>query len=132
MPTRSRLIRLRAIKSSQAVTNVAGTRFQDYLPKIRDYFTIDLLFSYEFRFAPAAAPARDSKEGKANGMAMGRPFGTDGSRRFFDGLKLSCGIENVTNARPAFIANSPDGSNTDASIYDPYQRQYYFVVTKKF
>ena len=121
-----------AIKSSQAVINVAGTRFQDYLPKIRDYFTIDLLFSYEFRFAPAAAPAKDSKEGKGNGKATEKMSGADGPLRFFDGLKLSCGIENVTNARPAFIANSPDGSNTDASIYDPYQRQYYFVVTKKF
>ena len=33
---------------------------------------------------------------------------------------------------PSLIEDSPDSSNTDASIYDPYQRQYYFVITKKF
>ncbi len=112
-----------AILASQEVTNVTATRFQDYLSKIRDYFTVDLLLSYEFHSVPTAASVAKTNEGV---------FGADGPRRFLDGLKLSCGIENLTNARPPFIANSPDGSNTDASIYDPYQRQYYFVVTKKF
>ena len=121
-----------SILASQAVTNTAGTRLQDHLPKIRDYFTIDLLFSYEFHLAPGAAPVTASKEGKDGGNTAAKVFGTDSPLRFFDGVKLSCGIENVTNARPAFIKESEDGSNTDASIYDPYQRQYYFVVTKKF
>ena len=115
-----------SIKASQQATNAAGTRFVDYLPKIRDYFTIDLLFSYEFRAVPAP------QEGKGGGTTSENVFGEDVPRRLLDGLKLSFGIENVTNARPAFISQSPDLSNTDASIYDPYQRQYYFVVTKKF
>ena len=118
-----------SIKASQAVTNTAGTRFEDHLPKIRDYFTIDLLFSYKFHLTATAVPPKDGKDG---GTASRKAFGTDAPTRFLDGLKLSFGIENVTNARPAFIKDSPDGSNTDASIYDPYQRQYYFVVTKKF
>ena len=49
-----------------------------------------------------------------------------------DGLKLTFGINNVTNARPPFIGTSADSDNTDAAIYDPYQRYYYFVISKKF
>ena len=114
----------------------------DHLPTIRDYYTIDLLFAYEFHYTPPSAPAPAPKEGKdgkggGGGKAMvgpssSAPLGTDSPLRFLDGLKLSFGIENVTNARPPLIVDSPDSSNTDASIYDPYQRQYYFVVTKKF
>ena len=121
-----------SIKASQQVTNTNGTRFLNHLPKIRDYFTIDLLFSYEFRSIPTAAPATASREGKGGGTVPPKAFGANWTWRFLDGLKVSCGIENVTNARPAFISQSLDASNTDASIYDPYQRQYYFVVTKKF
>ena len=115
---------------------------QDYLPKIRDYYTIDLLFSYEFHYTPPVAPAPAPKEGKDGkgggegkamvGKSQAPMLGTDSPLRFLDGLKLSFGIENVTNARPPLIENSPDSSNTDAAIYDPYQRQYYFVITKKF
>ena len=115
-----------SIKASQQATNAAGTRFVDYLPKIRDYFTIDLLFSYEFRSVPAP------KEDKGDGPTPEKGFGAGVPGRFLAGLKLSFGIENVTNARPPFISQSPDSSNTDASIYDPYQRQYDFVITKKF
>ena len=121
---------------------------QDYLSKIRDYYTIDLLFSYEF-LAPTApdAPAPAPKDGKDKGKNVAYNSGKDMTKetqtsqemakrmdlaRYLDGLKLSFGIENVTNARPPLIEDSPDSSNTDASIYDPYQRQYYFVVSKKF
>ena len=128
-----------SIKASQAITNTSGSRYEDYLPKIRDYFTIDLSFSYEFHFAPTLAPATSPMKdkssnsyGAADDKTSEKVFESDGPLRFLDGLKLSFGIENVTNARPAFIKDSPDGSNTDASIYDPYQRQYYFVVTKRF
>ena len=113
----------------------------DHLPLIRDYYTIDLLFAYEFHYTPPSAPApapKDAKDGKGGGgkamvgQSSSAPLGTDSPLRFLDGLKLSFGIENVTNARPPFIAASPDSTNTDAAIYDPYQRQYYFVITKKF
>ena len=104
------------------------------LPKIRDYYTIDLLFSYEYHFNPVYVPTpppRDGKDGSQTTTMTAVP-GTDSPLRSFDGLKLSFGIQNVTSARPPLINGSPDASNTDASIYDPYQRQYYFVVTKKF
>ncbi len=110
---------------------------QDYLPKIRDYYTIDLLFSYEFGLnkpvdEPAPAPA--PKDGKGGGKEVVSHEEAKKMMSFhlLDGLKLSFGINNVTNARPPLIENSPDSTNTDASIYDPYQRRYYFVVTKKF
>ena len=127
-----------------------------HLPKIRDYYTIDLLFSYEFGLpvspdAPAPAPApKDGKDGGKNvaynsgkDMTKEAPMSREMAKhinilRYLDGLKLSFGIDNVTNARPAQIGSldnfdsGPDATNTDASIYDPYQRRYYFVVSKKF
>ena len=115
------------------------------LPKIRDYFTVDLLFSYEFglnRPAPDAPPApkdgkdrvvsgKDGKDGKtvATSQQMAKSMFTT---RLLDGLKISFGIDDVNNARPPFIAGSGDATNTDASLYDPYQRRYYIVVSKKF
>ena len=123
-----------------------------HLPKIRDYYTIDLLFSYEFLPPPPAdapVPAgkdakdhvtsgKDGKDGKttvATSQDMAKSMFT---ARLLDGLKFSFGIDNVTNARPAQIGQAdqfdsgPDSTNTDASIYDPYQRRYYFVISKKF
>ena len=52
--------------------------------------------------------------------------------RLLDGLSLGFGINNVTNARPPQIQGSPDSTNTDAALYDPYQRLYYFTLEKKF
>ena len=95
-----------------------------------------MLFSYEFGLnkptdeAPMPAP-KDAKDGGKQVVSK------DVAKKmmsfhWLDGLKLSFGINNVTNARPPLINNSPDSTNTDAAIYDPYQRRYYFVVTKKF
>ena len=119
------------------------------LPIIRDYYTIDLLVSYEFGLNNPApdAPVPAPKDGKDKGKNVAYNTGKDMTKeapmsrdmakhvsilRYLDGLKLSFGIDNVTNARPAQIENSPDSSNTDASIYDPLQRRYYFIVSKKF
>ena len=107
------------------------------LNKIRDYYTIDLLFSYEFGLnkptdEPAPAPmSKDAKDGGKQVVSHQEAKKMMGFH-LLDGLKLSFGINNVTNARPPLIIGSPDSTNTDASIYDPYQRRYYFVVTKKF
>ncbi len=113
--------------------NQDRTRFN----KLRDYYTIDLLFSYEFGLnkpvdeAPAPPAPKDGKDGGKQ-VVSHEEAKKMMSFHLLDGLKLSFGIQNVTNARPPLIVNSPDSSNTDAAIYDPYQRQYYFVVTKKF
>ena len=126
-----------------------------HLPKIRDYYTIDVLASYEFGLntPPPDAPAPAPKDGKDKGKNVAYNSGKDMTKeapmsreeakhvsiyRYLDGLKLSFGIDNVTNARPVKIGSlsqfdsGPDATNTDASIYDPYQRRYYFVVSKKF
>ena len=109
------------------------------LPKIRDYYTIDLLFSYEFNYHPPDAPVPAPKEGK-DGKGGGKEVASNSktmaesmlSLKLLDGLKVAFGIDNVTNARPPFIAGSGDATNTDASLYDPYQRSYYITVSKKF
>ncbi len=113
------------------------------LPKIRDYFTINMTASYEFGLnkPTPGAPATASKEGK-DGKGGGDMSKESGSSKevakkmmalnLLDGLKVTFGVNNVTNARPAQILLSPDFDNTDASIYDPFQRYYYIVVSKKF
>ena len=132
-------------KSSQ-VEAALGT---SSLPKIRDYYTIDLLVSYEFGLGSPApdAPVPAPKDGKDRGKNVAYNTGKDMTKeapmsrdmakhvsilRYLDGLKLSFGIDNLTNARPAQIEASPDSSNTDGSIYDQLQRRYYFIVSKKF
>jgi iron complex outermembrane receptor protein len=113
------------------------TQFEGNLPKIRDYFDINVTLSYEFGLgkpvgvAPntsgdgkdAKQKAADDRERLAQQMAHIRLLG---------GVKVSLGVNNVTNGKPASIPDAPDASNTDAAIYDPFQRYYYFVISKKF
>jgi iron complex outermembrane receptor protein len=111
------------------------------LPKIRDYYTINMTLSYEFGLNkpnPAAAPApapKDGKDAKGGGkevVSSQQMAKQMTSFKLLDGLKMTFGVNNVTNGKPPLIALSPDFDNTDASIYDPYQRYFYFVVSKKF
>jgi iron complex outermembrane receptor protein len=112
------------------------------LPKIRDYYTINMTLSYEFGLNKPnpAAPAPAPKEGKdAKGGGDGKEVASSQqmakqmtSFKLLDGLKMTFGVNNITNGKPPLIAASPDFDNTDASIYDPYQRYFYFVVSKKF
>jgi iron complex outermembrane receptor protein len=109
------------------------------LPKIRDYFTIDMTLSYEFGLnkpnpaVPAPAPApKDAKGGGKEVVSSQQMAKQMTSFKLLDGLKVTFGVNNITNGKPPLIALSPDFDNTDASIYDPYQRYFYFVVSKKF
>ncbi len=111
------------------------------LAKIRDYYTIDLTASYEFglnkKTPGAVTPApKDAKDGKGGGgkemVATPQTAKQMMGIKLLDGLKFTFGINNVTNARPPFVYVSPDSDNTDAAIYDPYQRYFYFVLSKKF
>lgn len=107
------------------------------LPKIRDYFDIDMTVSYEFGLnkpktdAPMPAP-KDGKDGGKTVMTSKDTAKKMMSLNLLDGLKLTFGVNNITNARPPKINASPDSSNSDVAIYDPFQRYYYFVVSKKF
>ena len=120
------------------ISTYRGPDKDGYLPKIRDYYTIDLLFAYTFGLnKPDAPPApmptpKDGKDGGKQVVSKEVAKKMMTSPRWLDGLSLGFGITNVTNARPPFIANSPDSTNTDAALYDPYQRLYYFTIEKKF
>jgi iron complex outermembrane recepter protein len=50
--------------------------------------------------------------------------------RWYDGLTLSVGCNNLFNHQPPFISGA--NGNTDLSFYDPYGRLVYFRVSKKF
>jgi iron complex outermembrane receptor protein len=110
------------------------------LPKIRDYYEIDVTLNYEFGLNkpvagtanPAPAEGKDGKGGGAETASSQQMTKKMTTLKLLDGVKVTFGINNVTNAKPATIYVSPDSTNTDASIYDPFQRYYYFVVTKKF
>ena len=107
------------------------------LPKIRDYFTVDSTISYEFglKKPEPTAPMPAPKDGKDGGKSVVTSKDTAKKMmaiNLLDGLKLTFGVNNITNARPSQVLLSPDSTNTDASIYDPFQRYYYFVVSKKF
>jgi iron complex outermembrane receptor protein len=109
------------------------------LPKIRDYYIINMTATYEFGLnkpnpmAPAPAPApKDAKGGGKEVVSSQQMAKQMTSFKLLDGLKLTFGVNNITNNKPPFTAISPDFDNTDASIYDPYQRYFYFVVSKKF
>ncbi len=115
-----------------------GPAKDGYNPKIRDYYTVDLLFAYTFGMnkpeaAPMPAPApKDGKDGGKQVVSKEVAKKMATSPMWLDGLSLGFGINNVTNARPPRIVDSPDATNTDAALYDPYQRLYYFTVEKKF
>ena len=111
------------------------------LPKIRDYYDIDMTINYEFglnKATPGAvAPSpKDGKDGKGGGD-ISKDTSKEIAKKMMainllDGLKITFGVNNITNARPPLIALSPDSDNTDTAIYDPFQRYFYFVISKKF
>jgi iron complex outermembrane receptor protein len=54
----------------------------------------------------------------------------DSHFRWYDGLTLTVGCNNVFNHQPPFVSGG--NSATDLSVYDPYGRMVYFQVSKKF
>ncbi len=120
------------------ISTYRGPAKDGYLPKIRDYYTVNLLFAYTFGLNKPAAPApvapapKDGKDGGKQVVSKQVAKQMSSFPNLLDGLSLGFGINNVTNARPPFIADSPDATNTDAGLYDPYQRLYYFTIEKKF
>jgi iron complex outermembrane receptor protein len=116
------------------------TEFEGNLPKIRDYYDIDMTLSYEFGLkkpvpAVPAAPA-EGKDAKGGDKEVASNSGQIAKQitgcRLLDGVKVTLGVNNVTNAKPVSLPDSPDSTNTDAALYDPFQRYYYVVVSKKF
>lgn len=73
--------------------------------KVPDYYTIDMQVAYE--------------------------FGRKGGRKWYDGLRLAMGVNNITDEQPPFIASGLE-DNTDKSTYDILGRFVYFEVSKRF
>jgi iron complex outermembrane receptor protein len=135
---------LNSSAGGEDITTYQGVTKDGYFPEIRDYYTIDLLFSYEFGLKKPAAEAMappSPKEGKDAKGGDDKAVAATSSKaevhemlikRFLDGFKISFGINNVTNAKPPLVIGSTEDTNTDAALYDPYQRYYYVTVEKKF
>ena len=60
------------------------------LPKIRDYYTIDLLLSYEFNYHPPDAPAPAPKEGKDGKGGGGKEVASSKEERRMKCSRSSC------------------------------------------
>jgi hypothetical protein len=99
-----------------------------------------MTLSYEFGLkkpvpAVPAAPA-EGKDVKGGDKEVASNSGQIAKQitgcRMLDGVKVTLGVNNVTNAKPVSLPDSPDSTNTDAALYDPFQRYYYVVVSKKF
>ena len=75
--------------------------------RINDYYTVDLQLSYEFG------------KGKTEG------------RRWYDGTRLTAGVNNVADASVPLIPDAVE-DNTDKNNYDILGRFIYFEFSKKF
>ena len=73
-----------------------------------------------------AAEAYDSVD-----IGIGFKFG-DNSPRFLRGLKVSVGVENLTNSKPAVLPDTFSESNADIATYDPVGRRYLVKADFKF
>jgi hypothetical protein len=75
--------------------------------RVNDYYTVDLQLSYEFG------------KGKIEG------------RKWYDGTRLTAGVNNVADASVPLIPDSQE-DNTDKNNYDLVGRFIYFEFSKKF
>ncbi len=73
---------------------------------VEDWFSIDMQLSYE--------------------LGKGKPL-----RDWYDGTKVTVGVNNVTDEAPPLISSSSE-DNTDKASYDIIGRFVYFEVSKKF
>jgi hypothetical protein len=106
---------------------------------ISDYYRIDMTMSYEWGKAGtpgfpwsthSPSDPKDPKDDKD--MASGKEsLASVTPNDWFDGLRLTVGVNNVTDEQPVFIGSSSE-DNTDKSNYDIIGRFFFFQVDKKF
>ena len=100
-----------------------------YNRKSREYLTLDLQASYEFK-RPAAAPgySKDAKGARTQVAA-------DNSGTFFQrllwGTKLRAGVNNIADTPPPFDAGAFN-DNYDTNTYSIRNRFWYVGINKKF
>ncbi len=91
---------------------------------VPDFFQVDARLSYSFsRSATATTVAGDGKGAPRRAPVVSQA-------RWYDGVTLTVGCNNVFNQQPPFIILA--NSNTDLSTYDPFGRLVYFEVSKRF
>ena len=99
---------------------------------IRDYFTVDMRLSYEFKAKPrpSQVAAKDAKDYKGGKSVAQSPMPSIFTKPWYDGITLTFGVNNVNDRRPPYVNGAND--NTETNIYDPYGRTYYFEASKRF
>jgi hypothetical protein len=102
--------------------------FVDRAPEIRDYFKIDLLFTYQFGLSAPQAPAHKESKSSPNKNAIAQVVGP----HWYTGTTLGFGINNVNNSKPPRYNDGVFADHTDATLFDPYQRYFYVTAQKTF
>ncbi len=97
----------------------------------REYITLDLQASYEFK-KPKPAEAGFSKDSKGvRTQVAAAAVGGSFLQRMLWGTKIKVGINNVFDTPPPFDAGSFN-DNYDTSTYSIRNRYYYIGINKKF
>lgn len=107
--------------------------------KVREYTTLDLRVSYEFKGPePVAANNRVSASYGKDGKEIAAPAGTYGKPSFWSkllgGTSIQAGINNVFDTEPPFAAGAAANQVTtyDTSLYDIRDRVWYVSLRKVF
>ena len=104
--------------------------------KVREYTTLDLRVSYEFkRPEPIAANNNVTAAYAKDGKEAAAPAGTYGKPSFWSkllgGTTIQAGIINVFDTEPPFAAGAQD-TTYDTSLYDIRDRVWYVSLRKVF
>ncbi len=96
----------------------------------REYITLDLQASYEFK-KPATAAATYAKDGKGVRTEVAQTTGGSFFQKLLWGTKIKVGVNNVFDTPPPFDA-AAFNDNYDTSTYTIRNRYYYIGLNKKF
>ncbi len=96
----------------------------------REYITLDLQASYEFKKPARAAPVT-SKDGKGVRTEVAQTNGGSFWQRLLWGSRIKVGVNNVFDTPPPFDP-AAFNDNYDTSTYSIRNRYYYIGLNKKF
>jgi iron complex outermembrane receptor protein len=109
--------------------------------KVREWTTLDLIFSYKFNLPPPAAQTEVAGYARDSGVSGGKEknvmpvskaeYNPCGWRAWLNQTTLTLGVNNVFNSEPPFVAASSENGFDEASA-NAKGRFWYAAVKKRF
>jgi iron complex outermembrane recepter protein len=99
--------------------------------KIREWTTLDLLFSYTFKNASPLANDTSPATGKDKEAISTASYKARGWRAWLSGTTITVGINNVFDQDPPFVASAFE-NGFDESAFDEKGRFWYVALKKRF